>query len=87
MCVSSRTDQHFVVGARKLAPFKPGSFVCSYSQAPKLLIFLVLSLKLTTWRRKTGFPDAQLQGYLRERLRLLQNDDSKARAVFSVSCW
>ncbi|XP_066488536.1 SH3 domain and tetratricopeptide repeat-containing protein 1 isoform X2 [Tiliqua scincoides] len=33
--------------------------------------------------RKTGLPDSRLQGYLRGQLRLLENDDRKARAVFS----
>ncbi|XP_060103249.1 SH3 domain and tetratricopeptide repeat-containing protein 1 [Heteronotia binoei] len=42
----------------------------------------VLSLKLTMWKCATRLPDAWLQGYLRERLCLLENDDSKARAVF-----
>uniref|UniRef100_A0A8D2Q1A1 SH3 domain and tetratricopeptide repeats 1 n=1 Tax=Varanus komodoensis TaxID=61221 RepID=A0A8D2Q1A1_VARKO len=32
---------------------------------------------------KTGLPDSQLQGYLRGRLRLLENDSKKARAVFN----
>ncbi|XP_054855937.1 SH3 domain and tetratricopeptide repeat-containing protein 1 isoform X2 [Eublepharis macularius] len=42
----------------------------------------VLPLKITMWKHKTGLPDSQLQGHLRERLRLLENDDSKARTVF-----
>ncbi|XP_077790675.1 SH3 domain and tetratricopeptide repeat-containing protein 1 isoform X2 [Podarcis muralis] len=41
-----------------------------------------LPLKITMVRCKTGLPDSQLQGYLRGRLRLLENDDKKARAVF-----
>ncbi|KAL8207674.1 UNVERIFIED_CONTAM: hypothetical protein K2H54_060544 [Gekko kuhli] len=43
----------------------------------------VLPLKLSMWERKPGRLDARLRGCLRERLRLLENDDRKARAVFS----
>ncbi|XP_060134248.1 SH3 domain and tetratricopeptide repeat-containing protein 1 [Zootoca vivipara] len=41
-----------------------------------------LPLKITMVKCKTGLPDSQLQGYLRGQLRLLENDDKKARAVF-----
>ncbi|KAF7248033.1 SH3 domain and tetratricopeptide repeat-containing protein 1 [Varanus komodoensis] len=42
-----------------------------------------ISLKLIMVKCKTGLPDSQLQGYLRGRLRLLENDSKKARAVFN----
>ncbi|KAJ7329743.1 hypothetical protein JRQ81_015917 [Phrynocephalus forsythii] len=42
-----------------------------------------ISLKVTMAKCKTGLSDSQLQGYLRGRLCLLENDNQKARAVFS----
>ncbi|XP_061439914.1 SH3 domain and tetratricopeptide repeat-containing protein 1 isoform X2 [Rhineura floridana] len=41
-----------------------------------------ISLKITMVKCKTGLPDSELQEYLRRQLRLLENDDRKARAVF-----
>ncbi|XP_062991827.1 SH3 domain and tetratricopeptide repeat-containing protein 1 isoform X2 [Elgaria multicarinata webbii] len=42
-----------------------------------------ISLKIIMVKRKTGLPDSQLHGYLRRRLRLLENDNTKAKAVFN----
>ncbi|XP_077157896.1 SH3 domain and tetratricopeptide repeat-containing protein 1 isoform X2 [Paroedura picta] len=42
-----------------------------------------LPLKLRLRKPRTGLPDAQLQRYLRDRLRLLESDDRRARAVCS----
>ncbi|XP_053113456.1 SH3 domain and tetratricopeptide repeat-containing protein 1 isoform X2 [Hemicordylus capensis] len=42
-----------------------------------------ISLKIILVKCKTGLPDSELQGYLRGQLRLLENDDRKARAIFS----
>uniref|UniRef100_A0A6J0UQA6 SH3 domain and tetratricopeptide repeat-containing protein 1 isoform X1 n=1 Tax=Pogona vitticeps TaxID=103695 RepID=A0A6J0UQA6_9SAUR len=42
-----------------------------------------LSLKITMVKCKTGLSDSHLQQYMRRRLCLLENDNQKARAVFS----
>ncbi|XP_074848527.1 SH3 domain and tetratricopeptide repeat-containing protein 1 isoform X2 [Carettochelys insculpta] len=42
-----------------------------------------ISLKLITVKRKSGLPDPRLQGELRGRLRLLENDSREVMAVFS----
>ncbi|XP_060633980.2 SH3 domain and tetratricopeptide repeat-containing protein 1 isoform X1 [Anolis sagrei] len=42
-----------------------------------------ISLKVIMVKRKTGLPNAELQRYLRKQLRLLENDNQKARTVFS----
>uniref|UniRef100_A0A8C8S518 SH3 domain and tetratricopeptide repeats 1 n=1 Tax=Pelusios castaneus TaxID=367368 RepID=A0A8C8S518_9SAUR len=42
-----------------------------------------ISLKLIMVKRKTGLPDPRLQGELRGRLRLLENDSREVMAVFS----
>nr|XP_056711108.1 SH3 domain and tetratricopeptide repeat-containing protein 1 [Euleptes europaea] len=65
--------------SRRAPPQRQASLFCNHH----VVQFWVLSLKLTLRKHKTGLPDAQLQGYLRERLRLLESDDSKARTMFS----
>ncbi|XP_042324116.1 SH3 domain and tetratricopeptide repeat-containing protein 1 isoform X3 [Sceloporus undulatus] len=42
-----------------------------------------ISLKIIMVKRKTGLPTSELQRYLRRQLRLLENDNQKARVVFS----
>uniref|UniRef100_A0A8D0G913 SH3 domain and tetratricopeptide repeats 1 n=1 Tax=Sphenodon punctatus TaxID=8508 RepID=A0A8D0G913_SPHPU len=55
----------------------------SRGAAHELLFFPDISLKLIMVRRKTGLSDSRLQGYLRGRLRLLENESREAAAVFS----
>uniref|UniRef100_A0A452I8K6 Uncharacterized protein n=1 Tax=Gopherus agassizii TaxID=38772 RepID=A0A452I8K6_9SAUR len=53
--------------------------LCDY----KLIFFSDISLKLIMVKRKSGLPDPRLQGELRGRLRLLENDSREVMAVFS----
>uniref|UniRef100_A0A8C0QP07 SH3 domain and tetratricopeptide repeats 1 n=1 Tax=Chelonoidis abingdonii TaxID=106734 RepID=A0A8C0QP07_CHEAB len=53
--------------------------LCDY----KLIFFSDISLKLIMVERKSGLPDPRLQGELRGRLRLLENDNREVMAVFS----
>uniref|UniRef100_A0A8C0J467 SH3 domain and tetratricopeptide repeats 1 n=1 Tax=Chelonoidis abingdonii TaxID=106734 RepID=A0A8C0J467_CHEAB len=54
--------------------------LCDY----KLIFFSDISLKLIMVERKSGLPDPRLQGELRGRLRLLENDNREVMAELSA---
>uniref|UniRef100_A0A8C4WH47 SH3 domain and tetratricopeptide repeats 1 n=1 Tax=Gopherus evgoodei TaxID=1825980 RepID=A0A8C4WH47_9SAUR len=54
--------------------------LCDY----KLIFFSDISLKLIMVKRKSGLPDPRLQGELRGRLRLLENDSREVMAELSA---